>query len=319
MTTKSDTTKKAFDLARDSVYVADPTTELCLIGAKLFPLTSYEKGPLDTNHDAKHALFDERLGLPLDSHLVANINAYGVMVPIIIAKIEGLAVVVDGRQRVRAARVVNAMREERGEPPLKIKCVVRRSSDAGLLGAMIVTNEARVDDEVDTKIAKLKRYMERGVSLEDAAITFGKSAATLKAWLEYDDNAIASVKKAVDSGRVSQSAVAHIAKLKDPAAQQQALDKLLAAAPVGGGKISRRDAKLAAKSIASGGKEVHDASDKRTQKKLLAAVQETKHPTNASQQTLAWWQGVEHALALVIGEDTDKRLTDLLAKVRAAK
>ncbi len=310
------TSKKAFDLSRDSIYVAEPITELCLVGGQNpeFKLPEDQWGDLDTEADDTHALYDERLSLPLSEEFIANIDAYGVLVPILIAKVDGLACVVAGRQRVRAARVVNRRRKARGEPLIKIRCAVRRSNDSGLLGAMIVENEARMDDAVETKISKLRRLLDRGVSEADAAITFGCSQATIRGYLAYDDHATDSVKKAVESGRISQTAAAHVVKLKDPEKQQAALDVLLS--QPAGSKLSRRAAKTAAKRVAKPESTAENMT-RREQKRFIDFVQGLPHP-NASEKTLAWWQGVEDALKLVVGsEGVDERLTATLAKFRA--
>ncbi len=168
------TTKKAFDLARNSIYVASPD-ELCIIGGQRLPAN--ERGPIDTDHKkGEHELYDERLEtIEVTDAEVANVDYYGVMEPVIIAKDPetGVPVVVDGRGRVRRGRRANILRAQRGEPLLKIECKVIRSSGTRLLGAMIALNEVRNDDGPIVKLSKAKQLMERGVSEEDAAVTFG--------------------------------------------------------------------------------------------------------------------------------------------------
>lgn len=139
--------KKGFDLSRDSVYVADPN-ELRIIGG-LAMVREDERGPLDTAHGkGEHDLFDERiLTVEVTDAEVANIDTYGVNVPIAIAKDEdGEPVVVDGRGRVRRARRANILRAKRGEPLIKIKCVVVRSTGTRLMATMIALNEVRNED-----------------------------------------------------------------------------------------------------------------------------------------------------------------------------
>jgi ParB family chromosome partitioning protein len=307
-------TKKGFEFARNSIYVADPA-ELVIVGGKSLPPD--ERGHLDTEVDESHELHDERVDMPLAEETIANIDAYGVMVPILIAKVgdDGLAYVVDGRQRVRAARVVNARRKKRGEPPIKVDAKVRRATgESSLLGAMVSTNEVRVGDDVPTKIAKAKRMLARGVSVEDTAVSFGCSLSTLQQWLHYDDHAIPQVKAAVDSGRLSQSAGATIARLKDPDRQAEALQSI-SVAGADGKKPSLRAARTAVakkkKPASSGG-----VVDKATQRRLLEAIEKMPHK-NASAETLSWWQGVEDALKLVTGDDDlDARLVKVLDEVK---
>lgn len=307
--------KKAFDMQRTDLWVADPITELCIIGGQNpdFKLPPEEWGDLDTEDDDTHALFDERVGEPMEDWFINSVDYKGVDTPIIIAKVGELACVVEGRKRVRAARIVNRRREKQGEPLLKVNCLVKRTTEVGLMATMITGNMIRSEESPETAIAKLKRLLDRGVSEEDAAHIFGKSVVTLKGWIAYDDNAIASVKKAVDSGRVSQTAASHLAKL-EPEKQKAALDDLLSAPA--GTKISRRTAKIAAKRTTAPTKE-EGVGDRRTQKKLLKLMKDLPHP-GATEKTMAFWQGAEDMLALILGnDDADERLVAVLAKLRA--
>lgn len=305
------TSKKAFDLARDSVYKADPL-ELRLVGG-LDTLPDDQRGPLDTPRDESHVLWDPRLLDVVASETVHNIDAYGVLTPIIIAKIDGVPTVVDGRQRVRAARLANLLRKSRGEPTIKIACTVSRADETRLMGTMIATNEVRHDDDFGTKLYKLKRLLGRGVDIEDAAGTFGVSAAIAKSWLRFDDNAIDEVKKAVESGKLALSAGIEVARIKDPEKQKAALTTIEtapAAAKSLGGKTSVKEARAAIKK-ATGKKGPTNATDKKTQRALLAHLQDKDHPKTTSERTIAWYQGVEDALMIVLGEGASAGVTKL--------
>lgn len=304
--------KQAFDHARNSMWSIDPH-ELCLVGGDVLP--KEERGDLDTEATEDDELFDARLGVPLTEEFINNIDAHGVDTPILIAKINDVATVIAGRSRVRAARIVNIRRKARGEPLIKVDCKMKRGSAASLMGAMIAENEARRDDELPTKIAKLKRYMNRGISVEDAAVTFNVTAAVAKTWLAFDDNAIAATKKAVEQGRISSSAAMVLARTKEPEKQKEALDALLEHAPAGT-KGSTRAARIAAGNAGAGN--VVGVTDKRTLKRLLATVEDTSHPHNTSEKTLMWWSGAEEMLKLVMGDkDVDQRLVEVLKQTYA--
>jgi ParB family transcriptional regulator, chromosome partitioning protein len=296
--------KRSFDAARNTMWSFDPD-ELCIIGGKKMPAN--ERGPLDTDDGPEHELYDPRIAAePLTEEFVNNIDAYGVDTPILIANHDGRAIVIVGKTRVRAARVANRRRKSRGEPPIKVDCKIKRGNSTSLLAAMIVENENRRDDGMLAKIEKLKRIMNRGVSTEDAAVIFGVGVPTIKTWLAFEDNAIPATKKAAEQGRISASTAATVARIKDPAEQQKVLEDTLATE----GKPSRRAAQLAAKRVDAS--KVAGVTDKRTQRRLLAAVQNASHG-KASEKTLAWWEGVEEALKLVIGEeDIDQRLVGKL-------
>jgi ParB family chromosome partitioning protein len=310
-TTVAKSKKQAFDHARNSMWSIDPD-DLCIMGGKVLPKD--ELGSLDTEEDEDDPLYDVRLHEPLTEEFVNNIYAVGVDTPIIIAKVNDLPTVVAGRSRVRAARVANKRRKANGEPLIKVDCKMKRDSDTGLMGTMISENEARRDDDMMTKIAKAKRYLNKGVSPEDAAVRFNVSLATFKNWLAFDDNALTATKKAVEQGKISPSAAVTLARIKEPEKQKEALDELLTHAPAGG-KASARHARIAANN--TGNNNVVGVTDKRTLKKLLAAVQDVSHPHNSSEKTLAWWEGVEDTLKLVIGEEADKRLREILISVYA--
>ncbi len=304
--------KQAFDFARNSMWSVDPM-DLCIIGGKCLPKD--EQGPLDTEEDTEHALYDLRLHEPLTEEFVNNVYAIGVDTPILIAKLDDKAVVVAGRSRVRAARLANKRRKEKGEPLIKVDCKMKRDNEVGLMGTMISENEARRDDDMMTRITKFKRYLNKGVSIEDAAVRFNVSVATAKTWLAFDDNAIAATKKAVESGKISPSAAMALARTKEPEKQKEALDHLLEHAGEGG-RGTERAARMATRKAGSGN--VIGVTDKKTLKKLFEAVQNVPHSHNSSEKTLAWWEGVEAALGLVIGEeDADARIDGVLQQVRS--
>jgi ParB family chromosome partitioning protein len=311
-TTTARTKKQAFDHARNSMWSIDPD-DLCIRGGKVLPKD--EQGSLDTEEDEDDPLYDVRLHEPLTEEFVNNIYAVGVDTPIIIAKIDDLPTVVAGRSRVRAARLANKKRKAKGEPLIKVDCKMKRDSDTGLMGTMISENEARRDDDMMTKIVKAKRYLNKGVSPEDAAIRFNVSLATFKNWLAFDDNALAATKKAVETGKVSVSAAMTLARIKEPEKQKEALDELMTHVAAGG-RSSPRAAKIAA--AGAGSNVITGVTDKRTLKKLLDGVQNTPHPHNTSEKTLAWWEGAEDMLKMVIGEkDVDERLKAVLKQVYA--
>ena len=330
MTTDKNTTptvKRSFDFKRTDHYLCDPYFDLCIVGgADLLP--EYERGPLDvatTVSDATMQVLrdDERLREPLSESFVRNIATLGVLETIVIAKIGDVAVVVEGRTRVRGARQANKLRAERGEPIVKVPCIIRRSDASDLLAVMISGNEQRRAESIVGKIEKLKRYMARGVDVHQAADVFGVSVGVVESWLRFDDTAIASVKEAVDSGQLALSAGMSVARLKDPAKQQEVLTKLqeTTSKPSAPGKsaISTRAARNAAKTVERPDAH-HGVSDKRTLRALLKLTKDKDHGSKASKETFAFWEGVEAALTLIVGGDDkpDERLITLLGAATLA-
>ena len=293
--------RRAFDFARGNLWSIDPN-DLCIIGGACLPAS--ERGPLDTDDGLEHDLYDERVSEALTEEFVNNVDAHGVDTPVLIVKLGDVATVIAGRKRVRAARVVNARRKKAGEPPIKVDCKLKRATGSGLLAAMITENEARTDDGLLTKIEKLKRLLNRGVSVEDAAVHFSVSVATVKGWLAFEDHATAETKAAARGGRLSASAAAELTKIADPDKQREKLAEMIGS--VGSGeKVSARAARAASRVARGKGAGV---GDKRTQKKLLHVVQSASHP-NIGEKGAAFWTGAEEMLKLLLGEkDVDSRL-----------
>ena len=304
--------KKAFDAGRDNLWSFDPDG-LCIDGGKCLP--KEEQGPLDTEVDESSPLWDVRLRKPLDPEFVANISTFGVDTPILVVKREGIPYVVAGRRRVRAARVANRKRKAQGEPLMKIDAKQKRDSDMGLLGAMLQENQVRQDDDLLTALEKAKRLMNGGVSMEDTALRLGVTLPHFKTWLAFDDNALGATKKALAAGKISPSTAITLARTKEPEQQRAALDEVLATVGAGG-KSSPRAAKEAVK--AAGGKVVASITDKKTLKRLYEAVQNVPHPHNSSDKTLAFWEGAEQMLVLIMGEeDADQRLEKVYAELKS--
>lgn len=325
--------KRAFDFARGNLWLCDPTDDLCIVGGADV-LEGDEVGALDTEADETNPLYDERIRVELAEEFVRNIDAFGIITPIVIAKVGDLACVVAGRQRVRAARVVNCRRQRSGQKPITVPCQMRRANDVGLMGAMISENEQRFNDGPLAKLEKFKRFMERGVSVDDAALAFGIKPDTAKGWLSFDDHASARLKKLVADEKITFYAALRIARLKDVAKQDAAIDDAFdggtpeddgddeADEGAGGNgkprkKVSYSKANKSAKKTRHG--HDNDGVGTRDLKKVLAVVVAMPHP-NASKETLAWWSGVEAAMRFVLGTegDVDERLAKALDTVHAA-
>lgn len=138
---------------------------------------------LDTSDGREHPLWDERIKYRIKPELVLSVAADGVIEPITVCKDGDRILVVNGRQRVRAAREVNAELLKRGEPALALPAQYKRDDDTALLGAMVTTNEHRTDDDILVKAAKAQRLYDRGMSPPDIGVKFGKTGQTIRTWL----------------------------------------------------------------------------------------------------------------------------------------
>ena len=310
-TEKSDKrARQALDFNRVGGFFSADPSQLRIVGGANLPTDEWSE--MDTDDGPEHTLWDSRLNEPLTETFINNVDLNGVIETVVVAKIDGIATVIAGRRRVRGARAVNARRKLRGEPLLTVEIkVVRPSSEGRMLGLMVAENEAREDDDVPVKILKLKRLMERGVSIETCATHFDTGIQTINNWLSYDDNACKEVKKAVEQGKISQTAGMELSTVKDVGKQREALAEVMKNAGSLGTSI--REVRKVTKGTV--GKKV-GVSDKFTQKRLMMTLQAAAHH-NANDTTLAFYEGAEEMLKLVMGEgEVDKRLVNVLVAVQ---
>lgn len=140
---------------------------------------------IDIVTDKKDPLFDERaLDEPAEA-MILSVMAKGVLEPILVCKRGEVATVIDGRQRVMAAREANKRLTKQGDAYLiAVPCFLRRGDDAAELTAiMIHANEQRKPDAAKIKARKAKRLVDRGATHEEAGIAFGVTDQTIKRWL----------------------------------------------------------------------------------------------------------------------------------------
>ncbi len=160
--------------------------------------------------DKEHPLWDERVELEVQERMVVSIKKRGVLKPVIVRR-NGTAPdgspiveVVDGRQRVRAARVANHRLKEEGaddEDLIRVPAVTRRDDGSELFAITIATNELALKDTPMVRAKKLKRYLDRGRSLEEATEVFGTTITTLKSLLCLLD-CHEDVQMAIEAGRI---------------------------------------------------------------------------------------------------------------------
>lgn len=170
--------------------------------------------------DPKHYLYDERVHLPLKEPMVLNIMTLGVGQPIVVTKCPetGKTLVVAGRQRVKHAREANKRLRERGEMPIQVPAIPRRSDTVVLGGLMVAENEMREDDTPLGRARKMVRLMDQGISETQIAIFFGCNAKTVKQTLSLLE-CVPEVREAVEAGTVNATAAYQLAKLT-PAEQR---------------------------------------------------------------------------------------------------
>jgi len=185
--------------------------------------------------DKDHPLFDERALKNPEERVIASIIKKGIIKPVVVRKNgydkdnKPIVEVVDGRQRVKAARIAN-MRlkaEDADAVMIKVPAVIRSGTGKELFSITIATNEISEKDGPLIRAKKLKRYLEMGNSLEDAQVDFGVTLPTLKSLLAILD-CHEDVQKALEKGRIGIThckALSALPQEEQPAALAKLLEK----------------------------------------------------------------------------------------------
>lgn len=182
-----------------------------------------------------------------------SILADGVLEPVIAIEDDGSLFVVNGRRRVSCARAAAEIKTKAGEKGgIKIPVVVLPSdTDPAVIAAMVVTtDEIRKDDNMAVKAAKAQYLATTfGMNPKEIATKFGVSRPAVDSWLALA-KASKSTMKAVESGAISPTAAAALAKAhEDPKEQEKALEKELKAAEVKHGGKGKRAGKVTVSAV----------------------------------------------------------------------
>ena len=309
----SSTTRRSFDLARDSIYVADPITELRICGGRGV-LPREESGDLDTPPGPDLRVADQRrLEQAILPQTLTSVDRVGVIEPVVIARIDDVPTVIAGKGRVRAARRSNRLRVEDGRPLIKVKCVTQRDVSAqAIMATLIAENNLRTEDTLADRVEKLRAFLSCGGAEVDAAVHFGVTQSTIRDWLTFDDHATDQVKTAAREGKVSASTAAELARIRDPDRQRAALGQVL------GRSGKKQRSARAVRAIARGETQPDRATDRRSQLLLLTHLSDDQD-SRWSGEDSEYWRGVVDALRLVTGTETTAVEGDLVQALGAAR
>jgi ParB family transcriptional regulator, chromosome partitioning protein len=193
--------------------------------------------------DESSAIYDERVHLPIDEAMVANMmyapdgeTSQGVLEACSGRRNPetGKTEIVDGRQRTKNAREANRRLKKEGRPLIRLPVWIRRGNDSRHMAALISTNEHRKDDTPMGRAQKVQRYIHRGHDEAEIAVLLGISKSSVKDLLALLD-APAAVRNAVDAGKITTSAGYKLARMDPPEAKKK-LGELLELAPRTPGK-----------------------------------------------------------------------------------
>lgn len=249
----------------------------------------------------------DRAGPPLPS-LIDSVAAHGIKEPILIRKLsDGSVIVVDGRQRVKAARLANErIGKKGGEVSILVPCVVETSANEGDSAVtMIVANEHRREASPVERARKAQTMRDMGHDDKAIGLMFGVSSVTIANWkklLSVDPKVLADVER----GKVPASLAIEVAKL--PAADQSAaIAKAAETTGSVGGKAAREVvARAAAKNASSSPPSDSDAEPSyawgRRQIRELMGNMDPNHFENPEKCNGATW-AAWGILAIIMGDD----------------
>ena len=182
---------------------------------------------LDTPDGPNHPLYDHRAFLPVSEPLVRNMCHSGFAFGAVEAtRINGKYVVVDGRQRVKAAREASRRMVERGLPEMNVRVMVERGDKEDLFEIMVAANHFKQEVDPLSRAELIARYMSVfGKSIKEAALAFGLSTESIRQALKLLD-LIEAVKDAIRSGTLSANKALGFAEMSE-AEQEQALNEAL--------------------------------------------------------------------------------------------
>ena len=270
---------RADDAPRKEVKMYDPNV-VVIIG-------------LDTDDGPSHPLFDgESNETPVLEADVLFTYEHGVLQPVSCKRDGDKLLVVYGRGRTRQLREANKRRIANGLQPWFLPVQIVKGDAVKMLALKHGENSHRRELNPMAR-ARAAYELSQQMPEEKAAVIMGLRVQQFRNVIKLLDLAPA-VAKAVTKGELSASAATELTSLSE-------VDQIAKLAELAstGSKPTIRDVK-AKVSEANGKKIVISVGDKKTQRRLLSYVQNLSHG-NASEKTLAWWEGVEETLKLVLG------------------
>jgi ParB family transcriptional regulator, chromosome partitioning protein len=206
-------------MAKNSLdaYGADGKTNLLFFDPDKLKLVTDKASPL----------YDERVHLPVDEAMARNIDFQGIVMPVEISKNPetGETEIVMGRQRVKACRLANEWRRDRGAPLRQVPAVVYKGKREHALDAIVSENEHRRADTPLGRAEKMRQSMALGRGEEQVAMIFNCTVAVVRSTLALLE-CCTDVQKAVDSGKVLVTHAVKLARL-NPDAQREKVRQLV--------------------------------------------------------------------------------------------
>src|SRR5579863_309070 len=164
-------------------------------------LLTFDPEKLLLVEDESHPLYNPRVKIHTNESLVASIMYRGVIEPVIVWKDPetGKTCVVNGRQRVKAAREANRRLKKQGEKPKLVRATVERGSSQNMMAVMVMADEGRTDQTPLGRAHLAQRLLEAGYTEDALPIILHCSKVALKGYLALLETP-ADVRRAVEGG-----------------------------------------------------------------------------------------------------------------------
>lgn len=182
---------------------------------------------LDTMDGPEHPLWDVRAMWETSESLAKNIMVYGVLDPVKVRQEAEKIFVVDGRQRVKAARRAAEFQGGAGEHSVKVPIRFTIADNKRIAGVMVSSNEQRFENDILSRAQSAARLHDQLGDIDEVAIAFGKTKTTIKNWFSLLE-ADVRVHEAIKADKISASAAIELSRY--PRDEQKViLDRLLRA------------------------------------------------------------------------------------------
>lgn len=249
--------------------------------------------------DPAHPLYQATVHDPIEEPDIANVMAFGILEPIIVAKDPetGETLCVAGRTRTKWCREANRRLKKLGQKTHMLPATVKRGEMYVLTEIMVSENAIRREYTKLERAREMQKLVDMNRPLEEIAVTFGlKSPKTVKDALLVLD-ATKAVRDAVGVGDITFTQGAKLAKL--PPEEQR--EKVAAIKTHSAPKQGKRNGEARKRAAIVDGTPQH-----RPKREIVKKIELLKESDNAKAKTwleaIEWTMGEENALCTVLAK-----------------
>lgn len=269
---------------------------------------SYDPENLIIVDDPTHPLFQvSRTNIPFSEELVNSMMAFGFKGSVLVRQ-NGTAEtgvpiieVVDGRQRVKAAREANRRLKEARRSTILVPVAFERGNSEDAEAAMVFMNEVAVNEGRDpiSRAREIKRLLDKGRPESEVLIMFGMSKRQLRSHLDLL-SCSPRLRKAVEDEKVTLTVARTLSQLSEK--EQDRVIEDLEQKGLTGKRSPAATKQVQEAAAASKGKTIIRARRASEIANLLASVNKNTGwvGREAVRATLQWVLGKDTALNAIV-------------------